>query len=135
MTPGNGSSENEEGGDGERVHRKESERDPEKQSEYDSKAERHPTRREVFEEGDDRIIENEDGDVLDVQKTPSHTREAPQPQADLAPKNFKGKFSAWRHRGEPVDEEANKTQKRGAALAYQFGNTVCYVRQFYVESH
>jgi Na(+)/H(+) antiporter len=124
LTPGNGSSENEKESDEERMHRTESERDPEKASEYASKAERHPDDTEVYDEGDNIVVEDEDGEVLDVQKSPQGERHAMPDQANAKPKNFKGKFSEWRHRGEPVEEERNKGQKRGAALAYQFGNTV-----------
>jgi Na(+)/H(+) antiporter len=125
LTPGNGSSENEKEGDEERIHRTESERDPENPSEYASKAERHPSRTEVYDEGDDVVVENEDGDVLDVQHTPQHRKDLPLQKSNAVPKNFRDRLSAWRHRDEPVDQDTNKVQKRGAALAYQFGNTVC----------
>lgn len=41
-----------------------------KKDQHKSDAERHPEGREVYEEGDDLVVENEDGDVLSVQRSP-----------------------------------------------------------------
>lgn len=108
-----------------------------------SDAERHPNRTEVYQEGDDIIIEDEDGEVVDSKIT-SHTmkereeaakKEVKEMKEDIEHggmgyKNLKKKLGVWRHRDEPEEEDGGpkgaKTphKKRGPALAYQFGNTV-----------
>jgi hypothetical protein len=121
------------------LHRHE---DEEEKDQHKSDAERHPEQTEIYLEGTELITENEDGDVLTVQKVPHspderRTKElfpmeaGPTDNADATPygyKNIRKKLGEWRHRGgEP--EGSDKTgkepeRKRGPALAYQFGNTV-----------
>ena len=119
-------------------------RDSEETGKYHgSRAEHEPDRREIFREGDDVIIEDEDGEVVDT-KINSHTRKERQEAAEkavketkediessgLGYKNLRKKLGVWRHKNEPEDEEGGPKgakappKKRGPALAYQFGNTV-----------
>ncbi|PBP23291.1 Na+/H+ antiporter nha1 [Diplocarpon rosae] len=108
-----------------------------------SAAERHPDRNEVYQEGDDIIIEDQDGEVVDSKIT-SHTRrereasakktgnEVPRDaeQSGLGFKNLKKKLGIWRSRDGPEDEVGESkgakvpARKRGPALAYQFGKTI-----------
>ncbi|KAL3423252.1 sodium/hydrogen antiporter nha1 [Phlyctema vagabunda] len=115
--------------------------DAEKNDRHQSDAERHPDRHEVYDEGGDIIIEDEDGEVVSQQKTPrGEQREKELEQAEKEAKediehpvhgykNLKKKLGVWRHRDE-IDAEgkpkSNKQseRKRGPALAYQFGNTI-----------
>lgn len=122
-------------------HRHEDEKE---KDQHKSDAERHPERTETYLEGNKLITENEDGDVLIVQKTPQSPDErrkeglapvaegGPINDADATPhgyKNIRKKLGEWRHRGEGEPEGSGKARKeperkRGPALAYQFGNTV-----------
>lgn len=107
---------------------------------HKSDAERHPNKTEVYREGDDIITENEDGDVIDIRKASEPENKSAEKAAEekvleedkeLEPshmyKNLRKKLGVWRHKDDDaVDEKSGKKekQKRGAALAYQFGNTV-----------
>ncbi|RFU31263.1 hypothetical protein B7463_g5070, partial [Scytalidium lignicola] len=103
-----------------------------------SDAERHPGDVEVYEEGNDIIIEDEDGDVITTQKTPQGEQREKDIEKlrnelrddlenpGLGYKNLRKKVSAWRHRdgsGEAGPSKP-KEKRRGPALAYQFGNTI-----------
>jgi Na(+)/H(+) antiporter len=128
------------------LHRHE---DEEKRDQHKSDAERYPEQTETYVEGNELITENEDGDVLAVQKTPRSPAESrakelasmateggSKDNADTTPHgyiNIRKKLGEWRHRGEGESEESGKARKepdrkRGPALAYQFGNTVCLLR-------
>lgn len=126
------------------LHRHE---DEEEKDQHKSDAERHPEQIETYVEGTDLITENEDGDVLAVQKTlqsPDERRKVlgtmaeggPTDDAGATPhvyKNIRKKLGEWRHRGEGDPEGNAKSRKepdhkRGPALAYQFGNTVSSIR-------
>jgi Na(+)/H(+) antiporter len=151
LTPGNTSPENVKDDDNEQ---KESELgkvqdDPEmhqilhrnseeaKRDEHKSDAERHPSKTEVYDEGDDVIIENEDGDVLTTVETPKgkERRDAmKKAQKEIVDgvehpvagyKNLRKKLGVWRHKDDFEEQESPKAKKkRGPAMAYQFGNTV-----------
>ncbi|OWP01349.1 hypothetical protein B2J93_2759 [Marssonina coronariae] len=115
----------------------------ERRDKHMSAAERHPYKNEVYQEGDDIIIEDQDGEVVNsritshtkrereesAKKTGSGTRDD-SAQSGLGLKNLKQKLGAWRHRDEPEDEAGGPkgakapARKRGPALAYQFGNTI-----------
>jgi len=107
-----------------------------------SDAERHPSREEVYQEGDDIIVENEDGDVIGQTET-EHGRQKHKANKEAANeikedlehpatgyKNLRKKLGVWRHKDEIEAEGSEKPRqkqpqrKRGPALAYQFGNTV-----------
>jgi sodium/hydrogen antiporter len=120
------------------MHRdeKDEEQDPHK-----SEAERHPDRTETYLEGEQLITENEDGGILTVQQSPEAEGDSPQDRIETTDdggmgyaaqrghgyRNFRKKLEGFRHRGEAghEGEEPKKVEKRGPALAYQFGNTVC----------
>jgi Kef-type K+ transport system membrane component KefB len=115
----------------------------EKRDQHKSDAERHPNREEVYIEGDDVIVEDEDGEIVNTKIT-SHTmseREAAVQKTGKRVKddvehpahgykNLRKKLGVWRHKDEPEDEDGGlkgakaPPKKRGPALAYQFGNTV-----------
>lgn len=108
--------------------------DEEKRDRHNSDAERHPEREEIYQEGDDIIVENEDGDVI-AEKISSGASEREKQFIDDIEhpshgyKNLKKKLGVWRHKDEPVEDsppkkEKGPVRKRGPALAYQFGNTV-----------
>ncbi|KAH7342599.1 alkali metal cation/H+ antiporter Nha1 C terminus-domain-containing protein [Rhexocercosporidium sp. MPI-PUGE-AT-0058] len=117
--------------------------DEKRREDHGSDAERHPTQREIYTEGDDIIIEDEDGEVVDS-KIESHTNKERKESAEkvikgtrddiessgLGYKNLKKKLGVWRHRDEPEDEDGGPKgakappKKRGPALAYQIGNTI-----------
>lgn len=119
---------------------------------HKSDAERHPHATETYQEGNNLIVENEDGDVLSVQRTPhgqrkdAVTRKAEQEIKDdlehpsLGYKHLKKKLGVWRHKDDIERAErsgqATTTKegepKRGPALAYQFGNTVTALILHYV---
>lgn len=117
------------------LHRQSNE---EERDQHKSDAERHPDRTEVYQEGEDVIIENEDGDVVGS-RIRSHSKERRE-SFKRAKKEMKGdiehpasgykhlrkKLGVWRNKDE--EPEPSKTtqprHKRGPALAYQFGNTV-----------
>jgi len=104
----------------------------EKRDIHDSDAAQHPERREVYQEGDDIIIENEDGDVVAEKVTSRESRQKrSEEEVEHHPStyyNLRKKLGVWRHRDD--DEESKMkggkglAKKRGPALAYQFGNTV-----------
>jgi sodium/hydrogen antiporter len=118
--------------------------DEEEKDQHKSDAEQHPDRTETYVEGNELITENEDGDVLTVQKTPGGQSNQPKPTVEGGPtedaelrshryKELREKLGFWRHRGETEPEGSGNTRKererkRGPALAYQFGNTVSEVR-------
>ena len=108
-----------------------------KRDEHKSDAERHPSKTEVYDEGDDIIIENEDGDVLTTVETPKgkERRDAmKKAQKEIVEgvehpvagyKNLRKKLGVWRHKDDFEEQESPKAKKkRGPAMAYQFGNTV-----------
>ncbi len=127
------------------LHRHESE---EEKDQHKSNAELHPKMTETYVEGNQLITENEDGDVLTVQRTPQSPDEGhkkglvsmaaggPTNDAILTThgyKNIRKKLGEWRHRGEGESDGIGNTLKepdrrRGPALAYQFGNTVSFIR-------
>jgi Na(+)/H(+) antiporter len=115
----------------------------EKTDQHRSDAERHPDHKNIYDEGDDIIVENDDGDVLstedtgraakrhqrtkDVEKEVKEDIEHPR----LGYKNLRKKLGVWRHKDEYPEGEVHEDpkgkvpqRKRGPALAYQFGNTV-----------
>lgn len=115
----------------------------ERREDHRSDAERHPNRREIYVEGDDVIIEDEDGEVVHSSRIESHTKERKESvekpsketkeeseSSGLGYKNLRKKLGVWRHRDEPEVEDGGPKgakappKKRGPALAYQFGNTV-----------
>jgi Na(+)/H(+) antiporter len=112
--------------------------DEEKRNKHKSDAERHPEEEEVYLEGDDVIVEDEDGEVIQEKITSHASDRAKQVIDDIehpshAYKNLKKKLGVWRHKDEPDDENSPKkgknkgpVRKRGPALAYQFGNTVSF---------
>lgn len=112
-----------------------------RRDQHKSDAERHPEQTEVYDEGDDIIIENEDGDVLSVQPAAGGKGQqegaVEKAKEDIQKsgqgyKNLRKKIGVWRHRDDAeVERElsagAREThKKRGPALAYQFGNTVSF---------
>jgi Na(+)/H(+) antiporter len=116
--------------------------DEEKADQHRSDAERHPEHRNVYDEGDNIIMENDDGDVLTTQETPraekrrQKLKDIEKEAKDdvehiLGYRNLRKKLGVWRHKDEqPEDESEDRhkgkhpQRKRGPALAYQFGNTV-----------
>lgn len=90
----------------------------------------------VYEEGDDLIFENQDGDVLDIQKSPRASRD----KEELPPPNTSGIRPAanpWSLEGmrqkvsnvyttemEKRKGKEKSSRKAEPARAYQFGNTV-----------
>ncbi|RDW94782.1 putative Na(+) antiporter 1 [Coleophoma crateriformis] len=155
LTPGDGSPNSEKDDDdlsqerdlGEVQHDPEMEEimhrddDEEKYDQHRSDAERYPNRVEVYDEGDDVIIENEDGEVISTQQTPvGKAREqemedmGKEVKDDLehpshAYKNLRKKLGVWMHKDDVDPEGKPKVpkqaeRKRGPALAYQFGNTI-----------
>lgn len=111
----------------------------ERRDQHLSDVEHHPPRVEVYDEGDEIIIENEDGDVLAHEKTPRGkaidegiAKVGMEAKNDIEHpshgyQNLKKKLGVWMHRVEPDSEGKSKSKpewKRGPALAYQFGNTI-----------
>lgn len=113
----------------------------EKRDQHRSDAERHPDEREVYQEGDDIIIENKDGDVLKQMKSPNAGKTEPATKIPSAEdtmegikdpsrgmRNVKKMFGIWRGRHEePTNSDKPKNEvhnKRAPALAYQYGNTI-----------
>lgn len=119
--------------------------DEEARDQHKSDAERHPERTETYVEGDNIITENADGDVLAVHDTSStkakkDAKGGEEGGADVTAgyKNLRKKFGVWMHKDEAASESsgmmskrrekkaaAEQETKRGPALVYQFGNTVC----------
>ncbi|RDL39475.1 uncharacterized protein BP5553_03815 [Venustampulla echinocandica] len=102
-----------------------------------------PTRREAFQEGDDIIIEDADGNVLSVQKVSDalqkgesikRSEHAAKEDSGLPTqgyKNLRKKLGVWARRDEGNAEGSSQPKsakqphkKHGPALAYQFGNTI-----------
>lgn len=116
--------------------------DREKSSDkHRSDAERHPHHTNSYEEGDKIITENDDGDVIDVRDKDAPEDKARERRAEdkaleddkdiersHAHRGLRKKLGVWRHKDDDITEEKagkNKSSdKRGAALAYQFGNTI-----------
>lgn len=119
----------------------------ERNNTHKSDAERHPDAVETYREGDKIITENEDGDVLTVRdRLEGENPDAMRKQEDKElegnkrledthkHKNLRKKLGVWRHKDDIIDQETSARQKtgkgkaskekRGPALAYQFGNTV-----------
>ena len=119
----------------------------EERDQHKSDAERHPDVTNVYQEGDDYIIENEDGDVLETKISPNSRRDRQEAlkkaEKEIAEglehpshayKNLRKKLGVWRHKDEepePHDNPKPKPRhKRGPALAYQFGNNVSLLSFF-----
>lgn len=109
----------------------------EKDDRHQSDAERNPNRREIYDEGEDIIIEDEDGEVVEQVTSEDLRKKKEAKSKDTAEEsknsyyNLRKKIGVWRHRDEPEDQREQKARntqakKRGPALAYQFGNTVSY---------
>ncbi|KAF7551220.1 hypothetical protein G7Z17_g5175 [Cylindrodendrum hubeiense] len=95
-----------------------------------------PRRIEVYDEGDNMIFENEDGEVIDVQPAPrSSDEQLPLPSTAETPRGEGGNF--WsiggfrRKMSEVYTGEMEKRKDKGKAerkhepaRAYQFGNTI-----------
>jgi Na(+)/H(+) antiporter len=118
--------------------------DQEEKDQHRSDAERHPAHTNLYQEGDDVIIEDDDGEVLAIKESPSAklkheplkkmVKEGKEDieHPDSAYRNLRKKLGVWRHKDEPEEEVQAKNpkgthKKRGPALAYQFGNTVSYL--------
>ncbi|TAQ89625.1 hypothetical protein B7494_g2054 [Chlorociboria aeruginascens] len=114
-------------------------RDDDRGDQHKSDAERHPYEREIYVEGDDVIMENEDGDVTNIQEIHPKEHRTRNPEDDsyeevekekLGYKNLRKKLGVWRHKDEdphggelrPSGKQTHKTH--GPALAYQYGNTI-----------
>ncbi|XP_044718891.1 sodium/hydrogen exchanger family domain-containing protein [Hirsutella rhossiliensis] len=96
-----------------------------------------PPRVEVYDEGDHIVFENEDGEVLDVQRTPQRSNEE-LPRPNLAPKassssdHFSWSLGGFKRKmSEVYSSEVEKRKEKGKshrrhepARAYQFGNTI-----------
>lgn len=109
-----------------------------KRDQHKSDAEVNPDATEEYQEGDNIIIENEDGDVLNVVKSPSGQRKEQKLEAvekdvkDDAEhpghtyKNFRKMLGAWKGKdGESAPRKPKEPEeKSGPAFAYQFGNTI-----------
>ena len=122
------------------MHRQSNE---EKADQHISDAELHPEHANVYDEGDDIMIENDDGDVLTTQESPWAERRHQKAKEmgreikeevehpSLGYKNLRKKLGVWRNKDEQPESESHEKpkgkhpqRKRGPALAYQFGNTV-----------
>ncbi|KAI9848333.1 MAG: hypothetical protein M1837_000597 [Sclerophora amabilis] len=93
---------------------------------------------EAFQEGNDMIIEDEEGNVIDEERT-GEEKTVKEKEEDAIEeikddiehpshpyKNLKKKLGGWdwgRHKGEASEQKPHE-QRRGPALAYQFGNTI-----------
>ena len=115
----------------------------EARDQHKSDAERHPDAAEIYREGEDILIENEDGDVIGS-RIKSHSRERRESMKKIEKEikdniehpvsgyqNLRKKLGVWRHKDDEEQPEGlNKYKahrnKHGPALAYQFGNTVRY---------
>lgn len=117
--------------------------DEEKQDQHKSEAEAYPDKTETYQEGDDLITEDADGEVLTVERTPHGTRKDQDEdhlkhvEAEIKDdvehpgKAFgalRKKMGVWKHKDDPDVGQSSKSRpherKRGPALAYQYGNTV-----------
>ena len=108
-----------------------------------TRADRRPEHVEVYEEGHDMVFENDDGDVLDVQRSPSGADADAQAQGGElpAPAIAKTQSQPWTFNGlrrKVTDMYSTEREKRKGkeaasrrhepARAYQFGNTVSHAR-------
>ncbi|KAI9678737.1 MAG: hypothetical protein M1817_005794 [Caeruleum heppii] len=99
--------------------------------------EKGPDGVEVYQEGNETVLENEQGDVVDIEKNDEpnlaekgeHVLEEAKDDVEHPShpyKNLKKRLGAWdwhRHKdGEGSQKPAE--QKRGPAMAYQIGNTI-----------
>jgi Na(+)/H(+) antiporter len=103
-----------------------------------SDAERHPGEVETYQEGDDIVFENEDGDVVAMDKAQTAEKMKEKMKAtkeelkeDLEHpatgyKNLKKKLGVWIHKDAEAGDLRTPKKTRGPALAYQFGNTVSF---------
>lgn len=114
--------------------------DEEREDQHVSKAEAHPEKTETYQEGNDLITENADGEVLKVERTPQGIREDEhnkhmeselKDDVEHPHKAFgalRKKMGVWRHKddldGAQSPNSKPHERKRGPALAYQYGNTV-----------
>lgn len=123
------------------MHRK----DKKQKDQHRSDAELHPTETETYQEGNDLITENEDGDVLNIRninepedekkegtERDKYLKQQKNLEHPAAYKNLRKKLGVWRHKDDDITSDnkehtKEKKEKRGAALAYQFGNTVSLV--------
>lgn len=105
---------------------------------------RSPPHISIYEEGNELVFEDQDGEVLDVQEstpTPRHEGELPKPATAVTRPDIKGDGSAqnpWslgalrRQVSNVYTREMEKRkaraphERRGPARAYQFGNTVSH---------
>lgn len=127
-----------------RILHKDYGRDIDRPEQHMTEGERHPDKVEVFEEGNDIVIEDEDGDVLTTQKSPrgaEREKEMEHLKQELKDDvanpshgymDLKKRVHAWRHRddGAEAGPSKHREHKRGPALAYQFGNTVSHISSF-----
>ena len=137
-----------------------------KSDKHKSDAERHPSQTEIYKEGEDFVIENEDGDVLKTihsgSRSPSHSpikrrkaspRGSPSRKEKVGTeeersvpgdkkkaieaadyrsyKTYKKWVDDWRHRDDH-ENPGNMPKQRGAAHAYQVGNTVSGLLQLHL---
>ncbi|KAF4633439.1 hypothetical protein G7Y89_g4680 [Cudoniella acicularis] len=105
-----------------------------RRDQHRSDAERHPDRREVYDEGGQIIIEDEDGEVVAtgerLQSRGMQKAEKTAKEDTQVYKSLRKKFGGFLLK-DKEDEESPKPKpskeshkKRGPALAYQFGNTI-----------
>lgn len=118
-------------------------KDPEKMDESETPSDnsvrgRSPRRIAIYEEGNNMVFEDEDGDVIDVQPAPGHDDEKRPEAATTTPGQPKTEGeSIWSLGGmrkkmsemysAEVDKRKNKgksDRKHEPARAYQFGNTI-----------
>jgi hypothetical protein len=91
--------------------------------------------RKTYEEGDHFIVENEDGEVIDVRAKSNPKESTRVADACVKPperlsryKSLQKKFGVWRQRGGSEGEPSEQSNKNSApALAYQFGNPVRFL--------
>jgi Na(+)/H(+) antiporter len=108
--------------------------DQEEKDQHRSDAERHPAHTNLYQEGDDVIIEESPSAKLKHEPVKKAVKEGKEDieHPDSAYRNLRKKLGVWRHKDEPEEEVQAKNpkgthKKRGPALAYQFGNTVSYL--------
>jgi sodium/hydrogen antiporter len=113
---------------------------------HESKAEQHPDKANVYQEGDNIIIENDDGEVLETLTTSPAEKERQdgekeEEKAQDDAENSSHGYRELRKRfgnlhqrdgpggdGEPKPKHKQHKEKRGPALAYQFGSHVSISR-------
>jgi Na(+)/H(+) antiporter len=109
---------------------------------HESKAERHPDKANVYQEGDNIIIENEDGEVLETLTTSPTEKERHNGEKEVERAQDDAESPSHGHRelrkrfgrvhqrdgaegdGESKSKHKQHKEKRGPALAYQFGSHV-----------